>query len=935
MIVGRTEELGALDALVDDLRAGAGRALVLRGDAGIGKTTLLGALAERGRADPPPARGGGGDVLLLRARGVETESDLAFSALADLLAPVVDQLDELPAPQAAALAAALALGPPQQGDRLAVCVATLGLLRAAAARRPVLAVVDDAHWLDGPSRECLLYAAKRAGGAVGFALAARTPDDAGLERAGLPELALGPVDREASLALLARAAPDLSGPVASALATAAAGNPLALVELPATLSAEQRSGAAALELPLTPGERLLRAFGERVGGLAPAARRSLLVLAAYESDDAATVAAAGADVQALGAAEARGIVRIADGRVAFTHPLVRGAVYRLAPAPERRAAHAALAGALAGERRAWHLAAAAIGPDDEAAAALEEAAQAAVGRRAFASAATALERAARLSGEREPRARRMLAAGEAAAAAGLPERALPLLTAARDAAPDGALRVRAEHRLGMVMLWSGGVEPASHLLMAAAERTAGQAPEQAAAMLADAAAAAGAANDYHRALSLAERAEALLGDGGRPAARAHILSIVGWTLVLCGQTARAAGPLGEATLLAAQLDPLAPSAHWQHLLLRRHITAGEHERALDESLALCERAREAGARRALGGALIVAAEAAYRLGDWEAAAAATDEGIRVAEETAQHIWHGYTLSIRARLTAARGEEPACRAALAGADEIAEGEGILSGKRFVHGARGFLELGLDRIEEAIAELEAVQALVDGYGYEEPLLVPWGPDLVEAHLRAGRPDRAARVLRTVERQARMAGTPAALAPAARCRGMLAEDFDAAFAEALAHDDERPVPFERARTLLALGRRLHRARRRIEARERLREAVAGFEGLGAAPWADQARNELSAAGARRRRARSDALTPQEQRVAAAVARGASNREIAAELFLAPKTIEFHLRQIYRKTGVRSRTQLVAALARDELANQPGEQAPQRRVAARTLEP
>ena len=191
------------------------------------------------------------------------------------------------------------------------------------------------------------------------------------------------------------------------------------------------------------------------------------------------------------------------------------------------------------------------------------------------------------------------------------------------------------------------------------------------------------------------------------------------------------------------------------------------------------------------------------------------------------------------------------------------------------------------------------------------MPWAPDLVEAYVRAGRREDAERVLAPLERQAASSGSRFAAAAAARCRGMLDDDFEPAFAAALAHDDRRPMPFERARTLLALGRRLHRARRRAEARERLREALAGFERLGASAWSAQTRDELRAAGARRRAARDDRLTPQEVRVAAAVRRGASNREIAAELFLAPKTIEFHLRQIYRKLGVHSRTQLVASMA------------------------
>jgi DNA-binding CsgD family transcriptional regulator len=208
---------------------------------------------------------------------------------------------------------------------------------------------------------------------------------------------------------------------------------------------------------------------------------------------------------------------------------------------------------------------------------------------------------------------------------------------------------------------------------------------------------------------------------------------------------------------------------------------------------------------------------------------------------------------------------------------------------------------------------------GSGLEEPMIVPWAPDLVEAYVRAGRTEDARAMAAVLERQAAAAGTATTGALLARCRGMVDDDFDAAFAEALALDDQRPMPFERARALLSFGRRLHRARRRAEARDRLRQALAGFERIGTAAWAAQAQGELRAAGARRRAAHDDSMTPQELRVAAAVSRGASNREIAAELFLAPKTVEFHLRQIYRKLGVGSRAQLVATLAHKPAAEPP----------------
>ncbi len=900
MILSRGPELRALDELVAGVRAGRGGALLVRGEPGIGKTTLLAAIAERD------------DVTVLRARGVETEAELAFSALSDLLTPVASQLGSLPPPQSAALAAALALGPPAPGDRLAVCVATVGLLTAAG---PVLALVDDLHWLDAASRECVLYAARRANAAFGVVLATREPAPE-----ALPELALGPLDRDAAFELLKRRAPDLAPSVAAALVDAAAGNPLALVELPGTLTERQRAGAAEIELPVAPGGRLLAGYADRLGELDHDARLALLVAAAHTGTDLATLSAC-AEVQRLTQAEDRGLVQIDATDVRFAHPIIRGAAYHGAAPGERRRAHRALADVLDGERRAWHLAAATVGCDEDAAAELEHAAQAAASRRGFASAAAAFERAARLSPDAHASARRLLAAGQAAGAAGAPDRALALLY---EAGGDDALHARAVHARCRIMVWAGEPAEATRALIDAADHAAD--PVLAATMLADAANGCTATNAYHRAEELAERAVELLGDAGEPAERGAVLTMLGWALVLRGRARRARQVLEQAERLAVGLDPLGSHWPWLHLLLRVRVPLEDFERAQRDGMALAGRAREAGALATLGSGLIVAGDAAFRLGDWRTAGDATREAMRVAGETGQQAWHGYALTTHSRLAAARGDEPEAREAVHTALHIAEDSGISSGLRFVYGAHGFLELSLERVPEAIAALEAAERLVAGSGHEEPTLVPWTPDLIEAYARDGDTDGARRILAMLERQALRTGTAFPAAAAARCRGMLEDDFDAAFAEALAQDDRRPMPFERARTLLAYGRRLHRARRRAEARDTLREALAAFERLGATAWSEQAQNELRAAGARRRRARDGGLTPQEQRVVAAVQRGASNREVAAELFLAPKTVEFHLRQIYRKVGVRSRTQLVAQLAEEPTAAPRAEPRPQR---------
>jgi DNA-binding CsgD family transcriptional regulator len=907
MIVSRLAELRRLDDLLTTLIRGEGGALIVHGAAGIGKTTLLEALA--GRA--------GDNVTVVRACGAETEAELAFAALTDLLSPLLGDLDALPVAQAAVLMGALALEPPTPGDRLAVCVAALSLLRAAARNRPVLAVVDDVQWVDASSRECIEYVARRAGGPLAVVLAARDPLYPP-ERVRLPELPVGPVDDVMAAELLRLRAPGLAPPVAAAITQAAAGNPLALVELPATLTAAQRAGTVALDLPLAPGGRLQRAFAGRVDALDEQARLALLVAAAYADTELTVIAAAcaraGTDADRLVDAEAYGLVLLGAGRVSFAHPLIRGLVYAQARPAQRRTVHGALAAALGNndDRRAWHRAAAVIGPDEEVAADLERVGGQAVARRAYAAGAGALERAARLTPDPEAASRRLIAAGQAAAGAGLADRALALLAEAAEATGDEVQRAYAQQLRGRTLIWRGRGAQATPLLVEQAGLVAPQSPVLAAVMLSDAANGATGINSYFEAELLARRAADLLADQGDPAVRGAVLMMRGLTLVLRGKAPEARPVLAEAYRLADGVDPLGPDWPWMHVLLRTHIPLGEFEQARDKNTELCRRAEDAGALATLCAARLVVADAAFRLGDWQSADAAAQQTIQLAGEVGQRHMAGWALTIRTRILGAQGRAPEGRAAARAARAIAVSDQISTGLRFARGALGFLELGSDRVEAAIGELEAVEQMTEGSGHEEPVIVPWIQDLVEAYARQGRDEDARRALARLERQAASTASPVAGAAAARCRGLLDADFEPAFARALALDDQRPMPFERARTLLAYGRRLHRSCRRAEAREQLRAALEGFRRLGAEAWARQAEAELRAAGARRRRAGDDqALTAQERRVAAAVQRGASNRDIAADLFLSPKTVEFHLRQIYRKLDVHSRTQLVAALA------------------------
>src|SRR6266702_157054 len=810
MIVSRVAERARLDALLTALVRGEGGALVVHGEAGIGKTTLLEALVER--CD--------GAVTVVRACGAETEAELAFSALTDLLYPVLRRLDALPGPQAAALMGALALQAPAPGDRLAVCVAALAMLRAEARHRPVLAVVDDVQWVDASSRECIEYIARRASGPLAVMLAARDPWYPP-ERIRLPDLPVGPVDDAAAAELLRQRVPELAPSVAAAIAQAAAGNPLALVELPATLTASQRAGV--------PG---------------PSSRSD-------PADGCTARSQAGTDAGQLADAEASGLVRLAGGEVTFAHPLIRGLVYSEARAGARRAAHAALAGVLRDDddRQAWHLAAATVRPDEEVAATLEQAGGRAVARRAYATGSGALERAARLSPDPETAGHRLITAGQAAAAAGLADRALALFAEAAELTCDGEQRARAQQLLGRLQIWRGRLAEATPLLVGQADRVASRWPVLAAEMLADAANGATTINSYLEAEQLAQRAVGLLGGAGDPAVRAAVLTMRGWTLLLRGKAPQARPVLAEAFRLAEGLDKLGPDWPWLHILLRTRIPLGEFEQARAENAELCRRAQDAGALATVSAAGLLVADAAFRLGDWEAADAAALQTFQLAEEVGHRHMAGWALTIRTRILAAQGRCEESRAAAAAALAIAESDRISTGLRFVHGALGFLELGLDRLDAAMCELEAVERLTQGSGHEEPVIVPWIPDLVEAYARQGREHDARRVLARLERQAGCSASPVAAAAAARCRGLLDDDFDAAFAGALAFDDRRPMPFERARTLLAFGRRLNGVGRRAAGRPHLLAALEGFERLHADAWASQAEAELRAAGGRQR--------------------------------------------------------------------------------------
>jgi DNA-binding CsgD family transcriptional regulator len=908
VILGRGRELARIDALIDAARGGHGGALVVRGEAGIGKSALLAAARERASG-----------LRVLSACGAETEAHLPFAALAQLVEPVLARRDELPEPQAAALASALALGPAAPGERFAVCQATVGLLRAAAEDMPVLAVVDDAHWLDPASAECLLFAARRLGGTrVVQLFALRDSDEAPPGMAELPELpAVALADHDAR-ALLAATSPDLAASARDAVLAAAAGNPLALIEIAAELTPAERAGRAPAPEPLRPAGRLSLLFERRIASLPEAARDALTVAAAAGGGDVAAIAracaAAEIDERSLEAAESARLVRLIDGRLVFAHPLVRSAAYHGAPAPKRRLAHRSLAQVATGDRRAWHLAAAATGPDEEAARAVQEAGAAAAGRRGYAEAAAAYERAAALSPDPDRAARRLLRASNAHVVAGEISRALAALDAAVALGTPAGQNPVLLHLRSMFLIGTNRFAEGFAALKGLAEAASGAAdPAIAAFLMADTAMAALVAGDCPETLALAARGAELLGDGADPRVRAYVLAALGAGRAFRGEGAAARANVDEVESLLAGLDPLDWTIGVRIHALAIHLCNAleDYERARRIAAAVLAVLDPAGALGARANPLSHAADAAYRMGSWDVAWREVAEAIALAEETRTDETLVRALVTSARLAAARGLEPEAREQAERAAALAERYGIGNVPPYARAALGFLDLGLGRVPSAIERLEPLDEVMEKvHGLVHPSIVPWRPDLCEAYAMAGRAGDAQRQADKLAAEAEASGGAAGRALAARCRGLLEPDFDAHFEAALALDQLRPMPFERARTLAAWGGRLHRARRRAEARRALRAAEEIFAALGAAPWCDRVAAELRAAGAGRRAAppatRRDELTSQEVRVAAALARGLTIRDAAAELFLSPKTVDFHLQQIYGKLAIRSRAEL-----------------------------
>ena len=905
MLLGRKDERLALDRLFAQARSGRSGVLALVGEPGIGKTALL----EHAAVSADGMR-------VLRARGIESEAEIPFAGLAELLRPTLGAIDRIPAPQATALAGALALGPAHPQDRFAIGAATLSLLSASAEEAPLALLVDDAHSLDRSSAEALLFAARRLlADPIALVLTVREGQPSLLDGAHLRVLTLAGLDRSDAAELLSGA--DVPSDAVERLYRATAGNPLALLEL-APEAARLATLPSAGPVPIS--THIATAFLRRFGRLPEPTRRVLVLVAASDAGELAVLARAassiGLDIAELGAAEEAGLITLDHSEVEFMHPLARAAMYADASAQERREAHAALAATLPDrdvDRRAWHLAAASVGPDDQASGALEQAGARARDRSAYAAAAAAFERGAGLASTDDVRVRMLFEAAEAAWLAGDARRTLALLDGPglRGAGPAPSPRI--DHLRGQVAMRLGPVMDGYPLIVGAAAQIADDDPELAVVMLAQAVHGSFYAGETPAMISAAGRALELAGRHGSRRARFFAKMAQGMALVADGQGEAGATAAREAVEILEQSDELRDDPRllvWAAIgpMWLREAKAGR---------GLVDRAFEEARARAAVGVMPLLLHHLARdqatTDQWAAAEASYDEAIRLGRETGQRVELAASLAGLAWLEARQGREALCREHAGEAAQLCQELGVRLYGVWATQALGDLELGLGRPAAAIEHHEAQAQALRRRGIADVDLSP-APDLVDAYLRLGRDDDAAAIAADFVRQAEAKGQPWARARAARCRGLLAapDELESCFQEAIQLHERTPDGFETGRTRLAYGARLRRTRRRVRARDQLRAALEIFERLGAQPWADQAAAELAATGetARRRDVSTlDELTPQEAQIARLLADGKTTREAAAAVFVSPKTVEYHLRHIYSKLGIHSRDELVAA--------------------------
>jgi DNA-binding CsgD family transcriptional regulator len=913
LLVGRSSESAALDAAVRAARDGLSAALVVRGEAGVGKTALLDEVARRADA-----------LRVLHITGVEAEAQLGFAGLHRLLRTFAPRLDALPKPQRAALEAAFGVVASAPPDRFLVGLATLTLLADAAREGALLCIIDDVQWIDHDSAEILAFVARRLyadGITMLFGLREAAESELSLE--GIESLEIAGLTVDEGVKLLGSLVGDrIDAGVSRRIATETAGNPLAITGIAGELSTEQLSGRVPLPDPLPLGGRLYEAFAARLRALPLASRMLLLVAAADATGDPVCVAAAAASLDAGEAIYETDLIDhlvVLEPRVRFRHPLVRSAVYTTASDHDRRRAHAALADALdelhdsvnGPAASAWHRAAAAVGPDDVIAAALEDAADRELERGGFGAVVSLYARAAALTAGRTARVRRLLRASEVALTAGRPRQASHLVHEAEGAHPVGVELAHSGRLRGLVDSVLGPISAAPARLLAAARGYEEFDLSIALETYLEAFEAAMVTRHVAENTSLEEVARRALS-----APRPQIASERPGDLFLEGLATRVAVgypqsvPLLRAALDAfsdanafvegnARLSNLAAFASqelWDERAMRRVLTA------------LLRRERARGALDALRYTLVSYATAELHAGRFDDAEAAHIEASEIASAIDGRGFDWRLVS--AEVLAWRGVEADCRAICGMLIDYVAAGGAGTVGWLARSSLVTLEIGLGQFGDALAHAQQLYA-------EDPLAFGTQvlPSLVEAAVRAGDPEWVADGMARLRERAEASGTPWALGVLSRSEALTSrgDEADELYRDALARLAETDVAVEVARTHLLYGEWLHQQRRGAGAREQLRIALASFDAMGARAFSARARSELIATGehvAVASSARTHELTAQERRVATLAAGGATNAEIGAQLFISPNTVDYHLRKCYRKLGITSRRQLDRAL-------------------------
>ncbi len=898
---GRASECALLDDLVSAVRRGESRSLVLRGEAGIGKTALLEYLI-----------GSASDMTVVRAVGVESEMELPYASLHQMCGPLLDRLGRLPAPQRQAIEVVFGLSAGGAPDRFLVGLAVLSLFAAVAEERPLLCVVDDAQWLDQTSGLTLAFVARRLlAEPVGIVFGAREP---GEELRHVPELEVrGVRDGDARALLNSAVRFKLDEAVRDRIVAETRGNPLALLELPRGLSASQLAGGFGLLGGQALTGRIEESFVRRLDLLSADGRRLLLVAAAEPVGDPLLLWRAagrlGIGPAAAEAAEAEGLLAI-GGWVTFRHPLVRSAMYRSAAAADRRAVHLALAEATDRQtdpdRRAWHLAAAAAGPDEQVALELERSAGRAQVRGGLAAAAAFLRRAVALTKDPVRRAGRALAAAQASLQAGEFDMALGLAATAGAGPLDEFQRALADLLRAQVTFAAGLWSDAPPLLLEAAGRLESFDPDLARETYLTAWGAAGLAEDVAARDVLVEICRAVRALPQPPgAARPRDLMLDGFALLITEGHAAAAPTLQRAVLAVADL-PVEDVLRWGWMTAGASAAVWDHEGWLASCARQVQVVRDAGALAALPIHLTYLGMAVVWTGDFAGAASLVTEIDSVAAVTGSRF-PPYALL---RLRALQGREGEASAAIAAAIEQFGGQGTTALRAYW--AAAVLYNGLARYEEAASA--ARRATTDALNHWIPTWVL--PELVEAAARAGDAGLARDALGRLAKTTQPCGTEFALGIEARCRALLSDGAaaDELYREAIERLGRTRLRPELARAHLLYGEWLRRGNRRVDARDQLRTAHEMLAAIGMEAFAERARKELQATGEKVRKRTvetRDDLTAQERQIARLAREGLSNPEIGARLFLSPRTVEWHLRNVFTKLGIRSRRELPSALA------------------------